>query len=478
MVLCSRMVCIDRLCSSTSSGCSAGPHRRRARVRLQNVGHRGRPGGVRLPVGDPREIPQRRRLHPALGRGRCDRPDRARRCLPDCNCARTRLRQGVPRDEPVVRSLGRADPDHLDRMCRLARTDGRRHRLVAGIGPGSLRLGARHSALRRCSPRPSGCVSRPSFIHKICWPSGSRSVLWHPPAVNDGLGSAFSSLWRSSPSSSHCWSPRPFCCWRPAAEDPLRGCGAGHRVGRGPPSRSAHVGSRSARGRAGDGGQLRSQRRRCWARCILHGVSCVLLERVAPIAISLILSWWVSRRLGPAALEPVPLMSRRRCLARSSARLRAELVRLLLHGLDGSSGPPGRRARVTSKIGGRLAGCGELGLMCVPGFELRVRPWGRFDRGVRPSPLLAAPRRWCSLRLLRGSNRRNLWPWLGVVAFDLFTWPAEVDSLHHRQVSWFWQIVLVVPGFVLAARPLLAELRPRDATSRSGRFIETVTMAG
>lgn len=41
----------------------------------------------------------------------------------------------------------------------------------------------------------------------------------------------------------------------------------------------------------------------------LHGASVVLLSRVAPIAVAMALAWWVSRRHGPAALQPVLLMS-------------------------------------------------------------------------------------------------------------------------------------------------------------------------
>ena len=40
-----------------------------------------------------------------------------------------------------------------------------------------------------------------------------------------------------------------------------------------------------------------------------YGVTGVLLYRVAPVAVSVVLSWWVWRRLGPGALEPVALMS-------------------------------------------------------------------------------------------------------------------------------------------------------------------------
>lgn len=41
----------------------------------------------------------------------------------------------------------------------------------------------------------------------------------------------------------------------------------------------------------------------------LYGAPLVLLSRVTPIAVSVALAWWVSRRLGPAALQPATLVS-------------------------------------------------------------------------------------------------------------------------------------------------------------------------
>ena len=41
----------------------------------------------------------------------------------------------------------------------------------------------------------------------------------------------------------------------------------------------------------------------------LSGAPAVLLTRVAPVAVSIVLSWWVARRLGGAALRPATLMS-------------------------------------------------------------------------------------------------------------------------------------------------------------------------
>ncbi len=41
----------------------------------------------------------------------------------------------------------------------------------------------------------------------------------------------------------------------------------------------------------------------------LHGVPLLIASRVLPIGLSLMLAWWSARRLGPGALDPVPLLS-------------------------------------------------------------------------------------------------------------------------------------------------------------------------
>ena len=58
-------------------------------------------------------------------------------------------------------------------------------------------------------------------------------------------------------------------------------------------------------------------------------------------------------------------------------------------------------------------------------------------------------------QLVRGGDRKNLWPWVAVAAVDLFTLSPFQNAFSTGRVVWFWQVVLVVPGIVLAAQPLL-----------------------
>ncbi len=68
-------------------------------------------------------------------------------------------------------------------------------------------------------------------------------------------------------------------------------------------------------------------------------------------------------------------------------------------------------------------------------------------------------------QLVRGGDRKNLWPWVAVAAVDLFTLSPFQNAFSTGQVVWFWQVVLVVPGVVLAAKPLLSRIRQPGATS-------------
>jgi len=68
------------------------------------------------------------------------------------------------------------------------------------------------------------------------------------------------------------------------------------------------------------------------------------------------------------------------------------------------------------------------------------------------------------VELLRRGDRRNLWPWAAVAVVDLFFVLPDGDQFSAGQVIWFWQIVLVVPGVLLAAQPLRNSVKLRDAT--------------
>jgi len=191
----------------------------------------------------------------------------------------------------------------------------------------------------------------------------------------------------------------------------------------------------------------------------LHGVLVVLLSRVAPVAASLVLAWWVSRRLGDAALAPVTLLS----VVAVSLGLRlvfeqnlfsyyfmALAVSLVL--LDVTDG---------YLRGSVLAWLAALTLV-ICGYSVlpfTAVAWGSYSH-VDPVPLFigALALVIVLVQVLRGGDRRTLWPWIGVAAVDLLIlWPTANPLTHHR-VVWFWQVILVVPGLLLAAHPLLSKL--------------------
>ena len=197
----------------------------------------------------------------------------------------------------------------------------------------------------------------------------------------------------------------------------------------------------------------------------LHGASFVLLTRVAPIAISVALSWWVSRRLGPAALRPVMLMS----VVAVSLSLRlvfeqlvvgyyfmALAVSLVL--LDVIRGHL-RRSTVAWLAAVAVVFC-FFGGQAFNGIA-----WGGDLRRLIPL-LIVVPALLVTLRnVLRGGSSRHLVPWLAVAACALLMWMGHVDTTDHRLVVWLWQVLLVVPGVMLAAGPLYDALRDQG---RSG----------
>jgi len=205
----------------------------------------------------------------------------------------------------------------------------------------------------------------------------------------------------------------------------------------------------------------------------LYGAQAVLLSRVTPILVSVALSWWALRRLGPGALQPVNLTS----IVAVSLGLRlafeqnmfsyyfmALAVSLVL--LDVARGSV-RNSTVAWLAAVALVFCLSRGLS----WQL---PLGM----VALIPLLIiAPALLVTLvRVLRGSNTRNLLPWLGVAAGAFLTWPDHVDPLNLSPLTWLWQVALVVPGIMLAAGVLLANIGLAKSGSHLRR-IETFSTA-
>jgi hypothetical protein len=129
----------------------------------------------------------------------------------------------------------------------------------------------------------------------------------------------------------------------------------------------------------------------------LHGLALVTLSRITPIVLAVVLGWWVSQRLGSAALEPVPLVA----LAATSLTFR--LV-----------------------------------------FEVNL--FGYYFMAVAVSLIM--------LDVIRRRISVYLLAWLALVtlAFDPLPWGN--DPLSQAIPVWLWQIVLVPIALALAAGPL------------------------
>jgi hypothetical protein len=190
------------------------------------------------------------------------------------------------------------------------------------------------------------------------------------------------------------------------------------------------------------------------------GAGAVLVYRVAPILASVALSWWTVRRLGSRTMEAVPLLA----LVAASVGLRlvfevnlisyyfmALAVSLVV--LEATRGTI-RRTTVAWLAILTLVICR---ISFLPFSFVR---WGAsLQHDVIPLliggvALLAVIR-----QLQRGAERGILLTWLAVAVVDLITLIPGGNRFSAGQVLWFWQIVLVVPGMLLALQPLRQRMR-------------------
>jgi hypothetical protein len=130
----------------------------------------------------------------------------------------------------------------------------------------------------------------------------------------------------------------------------------------------------------------------------LHGPALVVVSRVLPIALAMALAWWALQRLGPAALDPIPLLS----LIATSLCLR--LV-----------------------------------------FEENL--FGYYFMAITVMLII--------LDVVRGRIRGTLIAWIALVtlAFDPVPWGT--DPLRASVPRYLWQLLLVPSSLALAAHPLL-----------------------
>ncbi len=214
----------------------------------------------------------------------------------------------------------------------------------------------------------------------------------------------------------------------------------------------------------------------------LYGIPAVLVYRLTPIVVSVVLSWWVSRRLGAAALQAATLMS----LVAVSLGLRlvfevnlygyyfmALAVSLVL--LDVARGYV-RSSTVAWLAAVALVFClGRAAFNPVLWGTLGAGDLGTYVPNLVPLFIVAPALLAILLRVLRGGRSPNALAWLAVAGCALLTWPSQIDPLSHTLATWFWQVAIVVPGIMLAAGPLLADIRLGE-TKPLLRSVQTVAM--
>ena len=201
----------------------------------------------------------------------------------------------------------------------------------------------------------------------------------------------------------------------------------------------------------------------------LRGPALVFFSRdCCRSCVALAIAWWAYRRLGSGVLEPIPLVS----LLATSLSLRvvfeeglfgykfmALTVMLIL------------LAIVRGWIRGRLVAWLALATLAfnpIPaGIAINARPWG--EHVAAALPLLASRWSWFSSRL-DAIHRRVRWyliAWFVIAACAFLQWPLwSLDSIRAQLPLWFWQLVLLPTGVVMAVSPLVNSVRRRRSRSR------------
>jgi Glycosyltransferase family 87 len=199
----------------------------------------------------------------------------------------------------------------------------------------------------------------------------------------------------------------------------------------------------------------------------LHGTALVALSRFAPILLSLLLAWWVVRRLGPASLEPVALLA----LVGLSLSFRltfeqqlfgyyfmALSVALVL--LDVAGG------RFRATLVGWLATVSMVYLVGSTALDPLRRPGPGVINDLLPLSVMALGVLLFAREIRRGAHWWMVACWSAMIVGALVVW--KQSDIVGQPPTWLWQLVLVPLGIALAATPLLGELRRHRAPASTG----------
>lgn len=193
----------------------------------------------------------------------------------------------------------------------------------------------------------------------------------------------------------------------------------------------------------------------------IRGSLLTIMSRGLPIGIAILLAWWLARRIGSRALEPVALVS----LVATSLSLRLVFevhlwgyyflaVAVALIALDA--------------VGGRFRGT-LIAWLALVMLVFNPIPWQVLANGrtIGAGQYRALPIALLSVAVLivvaDALRRRFRWyvlAWVVVVADALLQNGWANAPLGHAFPLWYWQLILVPAAFALAVRPLLREVAP------------------
>jgi hypothetical protein len=184
----------------------------------------------------------------------------------------------------------------------------------------------------------------------------------------------------------------------------------------------------------------------------LHGAPLVMVTRVLPIAGSLAVAWWSIKKLGSKALEPIPLLA----VIAGSLGLRLLFEQNLQHDYYFMALTV---CLVFLQVAGRSIRPGFVAWIALVSLAFNPIAWSSKALGTL---LLVAGAAILFVGFVRRRVHWYLVAWVGVVAVTLVTWPG-MAAAPVVAPKWFWQLVLVPTGLVLALRPLFSIIRAESA---------------
>ena len=194
----------------------------------------------------------------------------------------------------------------------------------------------------------------------------------------------------------------------------------------------------------------------------VHGFVLTGVSRVLPIALAVLLAWWLLRRLGATVRTPVPMTA----LLALSLSLRLVFEENLHHTYYFMA--LAVAILLLDVVGGHIRGMFIAWvLLCT--FAYNAGFSGLFNRvswrlGASehvPEALIVLGLVLVLADLARGRVRWYLAGWIVIMVGAFASWPFTKDSLRGQLPFLFWQAVLVSIGIWLAAGPLVQFVRDR-----------------